>query len=80
MPSRRIVQCRSESAGLIYCKTISEAMRLARADTSIWKISVNIAGERIRLVRKGNNATGDIWIYEPILEERNENGEIQSKS
>jgi hypothetical protein len=57
------VQLRTEEGDLLYARTIAEAMKMAKENMNIWKISWTdcITDERIRLVRAGH-----AWVYEPI--------------
>jgi hypothetical protein len=66
------VQVRDEDGSLFYCRTIKEAMDMAKEHPSIWKISWtdSITDERIRLVKKTESPLGiirDFWVYEPIV-------------
>lgn len=47
------VQTRSEVNGLQQFATFSEAINAAKKDHTIWKISFDLNGERVRLVREG---------------------------
>jgi len=50
------VQTRSETGGLKFHQSISAALKHARRDQSVWKISFNAEdGTRIRLVRNQLN-------------------------
>ena len=61
------VQLRREDGGLLSARTVSEAMKMADEDPTIWKISWtdSITDERIRLVRALESKNYD-WVYEPI--------------
>ncbi len=59
-----IFQTRSEDTGLISHESIKEALREAKADRTIWKISFGLPNnERIRLIRY---AEDDRWILELV--------------
>jgi hypothetical protein len=63
MRARR-VQTRSEDTGLEYFTTVKEAFDYAvRKNRSVWKISFDVHGERVRLVREG-----DHWKYEDLAD------------
>jgi len=56
------VQTRSETNGLKFHSTISDALHAAESDSTIWKVSFNAEdGTRIRLVKSHNG-----WLYMPI--------------
>ena len=63
-------QLRSETTGLQYVHTITDALIKTKKDPSIWKISFNAEnGDRIRLVKydqPGNNSTKVDWVIELI--------------
>lgn len=60
------VQIRSETWGITTVPTIREAMRRAKADPTIWKISFDAeSGERVRLTF---DELTEFWIYDDILE------------
>ena len=44
-------QTRGSENGLEYFDTLGEALAAARKDGTIWKISFDVHGERVRLVR-----------------------------
>jgi len=57
------VQTRSESNGIQFHQTFSEALAAARNDSEIWKISFSLEnGERVRLV-----STSEGWTYENVV-------------
>lgn len=58
-------QTRSEINGLKYFDSFLEAMKEAKSDSSVWKVSFTTSdGARIRLVREG-----DTFVYKPLMEE-----------
>lgn len=61
------IQTRSEETGMNNYKTFSEAMQEAEKDSSVWKISFNLNGERVRLIRRQEDDGTFSWVYEPIL-------------
>lgn len=64
-------QTRSEANGLRNTETFAQALELAKADRSIWKISFTISetGERIRLVKlPAPDDAEPRFYYEPLLD------------
>lgn len=57
-------QIRSEITGIREYETFEEAMKWAKEDKTVWKVSFSlVTGERVRLVRAG---IGDAWILEQM--------------
>ena len=56
------IQTRSESTGTVLHSSISEAISLSRCDNSIWEISFDVYGEKVRLIK-----TIDGWMLEKLL-------------
>ena len=62
------VQLRSEETGIQHVPTLSEALRIAQADPSIWKVSFSLpTGERVRLVRDYSEPESVLLFLEPIV-------------
>jgi len=57
------VQTRSEVSHIKYFDTIGEAFDKVKRDNTVWEISFQFNGERVRLVRGLGG-----WHYEPIME------------
>lgn len=55
-------QTRSEQSGIIQHSSLHDAFLYAEKDTSVWKISWEESGDRIRLVKINNG-----WKYEPLV-------------
>jgi len=60
------VQTRNEDGELQFFDTLSKAFEYAKKDRTVWKISFDYAGERIRLVRRQARDEYDSWLYEPF--------------
>ena len=61
-------QVRSETDGLSIHPTLESAINHANRNPTIWKISFSLPnGERVRLIKIGNDSIGYNWAYSPIL-------------
>lgn len=66
------LQLRSEASGIQHVPTLAEALRVAQADPTIWKVSFSLpTGERVRLVKRAvemvHNRVIYGWELEPVL-------------
>ena len=56
------VQTRNEKSELRFFSSLVEAFKHSEKDKTVWKISYDYAGERIRMVRTGKSS----WSFQPI--------------
>ena len=64
-----VVQTRSEQNGLLSFATLEDALKMASADETIWKVSFSLpTGERCRLVRYYiPEMSTALWKYEKVI-------------
>jgi hypothetical protein len=56
-------QTRTTAGGLMFYKTLAEAMTAAKKDLEVWKVSFGLPnGERVRLTRNANG----LFEFDPI--------------
>lgn len=60
----QLVQLRSEKTGLQWTDSLEKAFEIASKDKTIWKISIQVGEERLRLVAKYGN-----WVVEQMEDE-----------
>ena len=60
----QLVQLRSEETGIQFTDSLEEAFEIAKKDKTIWKISIQVGEERLRLVAKYGN-----WVVEQMEDE-----------
>lgn len=61
------LQTRSEKDGLNYFATLSEALKFAEQNKSVWKISFSFEGERVRLVRRDDGFVVELLDIEGVV-------------
>jgi hypothetical protein len=61
------VQTRAEDGSLCYFPTLSEAMKFADQNKSVWKLSFSFEGERVRLVRRDDGFVVEQLDFEMVI-------------